>query len=245
MISPKLDDCVVTLHVLKLCSVLFFCCFCREQNSYRGNQAGGKRPQNIGVSNPNQPTNMGPGGGMNKGYGGAEQGNMPQRGAPPYTGGNRMNPMSQMNQMNSMHQMNNMGQMSSMHPMSSSMNQMGPMNQMGHHGMQKQQQQQQQQHQQHQHQQMGQFHGGGGGPGVGAYGMGMTSPPPASPGMNGPTHNVMGSPRVRGSPKMGASPFSPGGMNQTISSVENNKLFVTLVLRRCDMTCVRLRLSQV
>ena len=37
----------------------------------------------------------------------------------------------------------------------------------------------------------------------------MTSPTQAGPGMAGPQHNVMGSPRVRGSPKMG--PFSPGG----------------------------------
>lgn len=212
------------LYVFLLCSVLNICYFlyfsCREQNSYRGNQGGGMRPQNMGVNNPNQQMNMGPGGGMgmNRGYSMAEQGNMPQRGVPPYTGGNRMNPMNQMNpmhqmnQMNSMHQMNNMGQMNqmnSMHPMNSpmnSMNQMGPMNQMSHHGMHQQQ---------HQHQQMGQYHGGGGGPGGGGYGMGMTSPPQASPGINAPPHNVMSSPRVRGSPKMGASPFSPGGMNQT------------------------------
>nr|XP_020448606.1 nuclear receptor coactivator 3-like isoform X2 [Monopterus albus] len=201
----------------------------REQNVYSGNQGGGMRPQSMGVSNPNQQMNMG----MNRGYNMAEQGNMTQRGAPPYTGANRMNPMNQMNQMNplsqmnsmhqmnqmnSMHQMSNMGQMNqmnhmtSMHPMNSpmnSMNQMGPMNQMGHHGMHQQQ---------HQHQQMGQFHGGGGGPGVGGYGMGMTSPPQASPGINGPPHNIMGSPRIRRSPKTGASPFSPGGMNSPMSS---------------------------
>ncbi|XP_022055608.1 nuclear receptor coactivator 3 isoform X1 [Acanthochromis polyacanthus] len=200
----------------------------REHNGYRGNQGGGMRPQNMGVNNPNQQMNMGPGGGMgmNRGYGMAEQGNMQQRGGPPYTGGNRinpmnqinqMNPMHQMNQMNSMHQMNNMGQMNQMNQMNSmhqmnSMNQMGSMNQMnqvGHHSMHQQQ---------HQHQQMGQFHGSGGGPGGGGYGMGMTSPPQASPGINGPPHNVMGSPRVRGSPKTSASPFSPGGMNSPLSS---------------------------
>ncbi|XP_056129327.1 nuclear receptor coactivator 3 [Lampris incognitus] len=212
----------------------------REQNGFRNNQGGGVRPQGMGVNHPNPQMNMGPGGPMgmavNRGYAIADQGGMPQRGAPPYAGGNRMNSvnqinpmntmqqmnqlnsMHQMNQVNSMHQMNNMGQMSqinqmnTMHPMNSPMslgNQMGPMNQMnqmnqmGHHGM----------HQQHQHQQLGQFHGGGGG-----YGLGMTSPPQASPGINGPTHNVMGSPRVRGSPKMAASPFSPGGMNSPMSS---------------------------
>lgn len=237
MISPNwMIDSV--LYVFKLCSVFnhcyFTCSLSREQNGYRGNQGGGMRPQNMGVNNPNQQMNMGAGGGMgmNRGYGMAEQGNMAQRGMPPYAGGNRMNPMNQMNQMNPMHQMNqmnpmhqmnNMGQMNSMHPMNSSMNQMGPMNQMnqmGHHGMHQQQ---------HQHQQMGQFHGGAGGPGGGGYGMGMTSPPQASPGIN-PPHNVMGSPRVRGSPKMGASPFSPGGMNQTslehsISNILINSMY--------------------
>lgn len=176
------------------------------------------RPQNMAVNNPNQQMGMGPGGamGMNRGYNMADQGNMSQRGMPPYTGGNRMNQMNAMNQMNPMHQMNQMnsvGQMNSMHPMNhmnsthqmnmGQMNSMHSMNQMGHHGMQ----------QQNQHQQMGQFHGAG--PVTGGYGMGMTSPTQASPGINAPPHSVMSSPRVRGSPKMGASPFSPGGMNQS------------------------------
>ncbi|XP_061148238.1 nuclear receptor coactivator 3 [Syngnathus typhle] len=170
----------------------------REQNSYRGNQVGGTRPPSMAVNNPNQQMNMASGGGMNMAYGMADQGNVSQRGAPQYTGGNRMNPM------NPMHQMNNMGPINSMN----SMNQMGQMNQMGHHGMHHQHQ--------HQHQQMAPFHGGGSG--GGGYGMGMTSPPQASPGINGPPHNVMGSPRVRGSPKMGASPFSPGGLNSPMGS---------------------------
>uniref|UniRef100_A0A8C6U301 Nuclear receptor coactivator 3 n=1 Tax=Neogobius melanostomus TaxID=47308 RepID=A0A8C6U301_9GOBI len=51
---------------------------------------------------------------------------------------------------------------------------------------------------------------GSGGPGGGGYGMGMISPPQNNPAMNGPSHNAMGSPKLRGSPKMGASPFSPG-----------------------------------
>ncbi|XP_013873182.1 nuclear receptor coactivator 3 isoform X2 [Austrofundulus limnaeus] len=190
----------------------------REHSGYRGNQSGAMRPQNLGMNNPNQQMNMGPGGnmGINRGYSMTEQGNMLQRGVPPYSGGGRMNPMNQMshmhqmNQMNSMHQMNKMGQMnqmSPMHPMNS-MNQMGSMNQMnqmGHHGM---------HHQQHQHQQMGPFHGGG----SGGYGMVITSPNQASPGINGPSHNVMGSPRVRGSPQTGASPFSPGAMSSPMSS---------------------------
>ena len=164
------------------------------------------RTQNIAVNNPNQQMSMGPGGAMvmNRGYNMVDQGNMSQRGVPPYTGGNRMSQMHQMNsmgqmnmhQMNSTHQMTNMAQMNSMH---SSMN---SMSQMGHHGM------------QHQHQQMGQFHGGGSV--AGNYGMGMTSPTQASPGVNAPPHNLMSSPRVRGSPKMGASPFSPGGIKQRL-----------------------------
>uniref|UniRef100_A0A8C2DU03 Nuclear receptor coactivator 3 n=1 Tax=Cyprinus carpio TaxID=7962 RepID=A0A8C2DU03_CYPCA len=95
---------------------------------------------------------------------------------------NSMNQMN-MNQMNCMNQMSTMNQMNQMNPMNS-------MNQMGHPGM-------------NQHQQ-GQFHGGG-------YGMGMTSPSQGSPGMNPAQQNLMGSPRIRGSPKMGASLHSPMG----------------------------------
>uniref|UniRef100_A0A8C1BD89 Nuclear receptor coactivator 3 n=1 Tax=Cyprinus carpio carpio TaxID=630221 RepID=A0A8C1BD89_CYPCA len=93
--------------------------------------------------------------------------------------------------------MNCMNQMSTMNQMNQ-MNQMNSMNQMGHPGV-------------NQHQQ-GQFHGGG-------YGMGMTSPSQGSPGMNPAQQNLMGSPRIRGSPKMGASPFSPGGMHSPMGPV--------------------------
>lgn len=69
--------------------------------------------------------------------------------------------------------------------------------------------------------------------------MGMTSPPLASPGINGPPHNVMGSPRVRGSPKMGASPFSPGGMKQTfLRNYSELVLWKIPTLTLCD-TLVR------
>lgn len=188
-----LSYCTVKLENVSSLSFCQLCVFCREHNSYRGNPSGAMRPQNMGVNHPNQQMSMGQGGSMsmNRGYGIPDQGNMPQRGMASYSGGGRMN---QMNHMNPMHQMNNMGQMNPMHPM----NHMGSMNQMGHHGM----------HQQHTHTQMGQMHGG---PGGGGFGMGMTSPPQSSPGINGPPHNVLGSPRVRGSPKTGASPFSPGG----------------------------------
>uniref|UniRef100_A0A1A8RF57 Nuclear receptor coactivator 3 n=1 Tax=Nothobranchius rachovii TaxID=451742 RepID=A0A1A8RF57_9TELE len=163
-----------------------------EHSGYRGNQGGPMRPQNMVVNNSNQQMSMG----VNKGYGLAEQGNMLQRGVPPYSASGRMNPISHAT---SMHQMNNMGQMTPKSPMHqmNSMNQVGSVSQMGHQAM--------------QHQQMGQFHGGG------AYGMGMSSQSQASPGLNGPPHNVMGSPRVRGSPKTGASPFSPGA---SLSSIQ-------------------------
>ncbi|KAI5614461.1 nuclear receptor coactivator 3 isoform X2, partial [Silurus asotus] len=86
--------------------------------------------------------------------------------------------------------MNPMNQINQLNPMSQ-------MNQMGHPGM--------NQHSQH-------FHSGG-------YGLGMTSPSHGSPGMNPSQQNIMGSPRIRGSPKMGASPFSPGGMHSPIGPV--------------------------
>uniref|UniRef100_A0A8C7CN02 Nuclear receptor coactivator 3 n=1 Tax=Oncorhynchus kisutch TaxID=8019 RepID=A0A8C7CN02_ONCKI len=80
------------------------------------------------------------------------------------------------------------------------MNQMNQRNQMNHPGTQQQYPQQQQ----------APFHGVG-------YSMGgMTSPPQSSPGMNAPQQNI-GSPRVRRSPKIGASPFSPGGMHSSMS----------------------------
>uniref|UniRef100_A0A673KA73 Nuclear receptor coactivator 3 n=1 Tax=Sinocyclocheilus rhinocerous TaxID=307959 RepID=A0A673KA73_9TELE len=40
-----------------------------------------------------------------------------------------------------------------------------------------------------------------------------------SPGINPAQQNLMGSPRIRGSPKMGASPFSPGGMHSPMGPV--------------------------
>ncbi|XP_041743657.2 nuclear receptor coactivator 3-like isoform X2 [Coregonus clupeaformis] len=134
--------------------------------------------------------------------------------------------MHQMNsQMNSMHPLNNMSptnsinQTNSIHPMNSQMNSMNQMNSMSQINQINRMNQSRQMslpgmHQQHQHpqQQQAPFHGAG-------YGMGaMTSPPQGSPGMNASQQNIMGSPRVRGSPKMCASPFSPGGMHSPMSS---------------------------
>uniref|UniRef100_A0A8C8J8B8 Nuclear receptor coactivator 3 n=1 Tax=Oncorhynchus tshawytscha TaxID=74940 RepID=A0A8C8J8B8_ONCTS len=207
----------------------------REQNGFQTNQGGVMRHQGMGL--PNTQMNMAPGGGMggmNRGFGtGAEQGHMGQRGGPPYAAGNRMNCINQTNSINqinpSMHQMNSMNNMSpmnsinptnSMHPMNSqmnSMNQINSMSQMNQINRMNQRSQMSlpgmhQQHLQHPQQQQAPFHGAG-------YSMGaMTSPPQGSPGVNIPQQNIMGSPRVRGSPKMCASPFSPGGMHSPMSS---------------------------
>ncbi len=176
------------LHEMPPCffalSLIFKSLSHREQNGYRTNQGGVMRSV-MGNANPNAQMGMG----NTRGYGMNEQGHMGPRGGAMYGPGNRMNqmnPMHQMNQMNSMNQVN-MNQMNCMNQMST-MNPMNSMNQMGHPGM-------------NPHQQ-GQFHGGG-------YGMGMTSPSQGSPGMNPAQQNLLGSPRIRGSSKMG--PFSPGG----------------------------------
>ncbi|XP_041112633.1 nuclear receptor coactivator 3-like isoform X2 [Polyodon spathula] len=85
------------------------------------------------------------------------------------------------------------------------------MNQMNHAGPGMMQQQHQQQQQLHQHQQQqSPYHGGG-------YGLGMSSPSHGSPSMNVSQQNLMVSPRNRGSPKMGASQFSPGGMHSPMA----------------------------
>uniref|UniRef100_A0A8C7CS27 Nuclear receptor coactivator 3 n=1 Tax=Oncorhynchus kisutch TaxID=8019 RepID=A0A8C7CS27_ONCKI len=191
----------------------------REQNGYQTNQGGVMRPQGMGVTNPNTQMNMAPGGGsggMNRGYGmGAEQGHMGQRGSPSYTGGNGMNSMNPMNQMNRSFQMNSMNQMNSMRPMNSRMNSLNQMNSMSRINQMNQMNQRNQMNhpgtqQQYPQQQQAPFHGVG-------YSMGgMTSPPQSSPGMNAPQQNI-GSPRVRRSPKIGASPFSPGGMHSSMS----------------------------
>ncbi|KAJ8257830.1 hypothetical protein GJAV_G00190180 [Gymnothorax javanicus] len=163
----------------------------REQNGYRTNQAGmmqgGMRPQGMGNANPSAQMNMPPGAGMgmgmNRGYSMNEQGHAGQMGNSMYSGSNRMMQMTQVSQMNQMNPMNQMNQMSQM-------NQMNPMNHPGS-GM---------------PQQHPPFQGG-------PYGLGMNSPTQGSPGMNVPQPNLMMSPRTRGSPKMGASQFSPGAMS--------------------------------
>lgn len=191
------------------------------------------RSQGMSGANHNSQMNMTPGGQMGmgnaRGYSMNDSGHMGPRGGPMYGPGNRLNhmnsmhQMNQMNQMNQMHamnqmnamsqmnavnQMNQMGsmnQMTQMNPMNqmNQLNHMSQMNQMGHPGM--------NQHPQH-------FHSGG-------YGLGMTSPSHGSPVMNPSQQSIMGSPRIRGSPKMGASPFSPGGMKFTHTCMHLSLVF--------------------
>ncbi|KAL2103715.1 hypothetical protein ACEWY4_000583 [Coilia grayii] len=201
----------------------------REQGGCRpgqpgGMMQGGMRQQGMGSANPNAQMNMGPGGGMggmggmgmNRGYGMSEQGHMGHMGQMGQMGGgggyganagpgggmgnmgSRMMQMNQMNQMNQMSQMNQMNQMSQMNQMNSmgQMNPMNTMNQMSHPG-----QGMQQAHQQPP------FQASGG------YGLAGMNSPASSPGMPGPQQNLLMSPRNKGSPKMGASQFSPGGMH--------------------------------
>lgn len=204
----------------------------REQNGYRPNQAV-MRSQGMGGANHNSQMNMTPGGqigmGNARGYGMNDPGHMGPRGGPMYAPGNRMNQMNsmhQMNQMNQLNSMNQMNQMNAMNPMNQ-MNQMTPMNQMNQMGSMNQMTQMNPMNQLNQLNPMSQmnqmghpgmnqhpqhFHSGG-------YGLGMTSPSHGSPGMNPSQQSIMGSPRIRGSPKMGASPFSPGGMHSPMGPV--------------------------
>uniref|UniRef100_A0A8K9Y228 Nuclear receptor coactivator 3 n=1 Tax=Oncorhynchus mykiss TaxID=8022 RepID=A0A8K9Y228_ONCMY len=132
------------------------------------------------------------------GYRSAQTGGM-MPGAMRQQGMGGPNPNAQMNimmQMNQMNQMNHMGQMNQMNQMGHQMNHPGPGN---HPGM---------QHPQHPQQHPFQSSGG--------YGLGGMSSPLGSPRMSGPQQGFLMSPRNRGSPKMGASQFSPGGMHSPI-----------------------------
>lgn len=149
------------------------------------------RQQGMGGPNPNPQMNMNPGGGMgmgtmgsmNRGFGMNEQSHMGHvGGGSMYGGGGGMgNRMMQMNQMGPMNQVGHMNQMS----------QMGPMNHPGQ-AMQ-------------QHPQQPPFQSSGG------FGLSGMNSPSGSPRMGGPQQGLLMSPRNRGSPKMGANQFSPGG----------------------------------
>ncbi|XP_060913338.1 nuclear receptor coactivator 3-like isoform X2 [Labrus mixtus] len=183
----------------------------REPNGYRSSQGGGMMPnamrqQGMGGPNPNAQMNMNNGGGMgmgsmggmNRGFGMNEQGHMghmgPMGGGSMYganggASGGMGNRMMQMNQMGQMGQVGHMNQM----------NQMGPMNHPGQ-GMQ-------------QHPQQPPFQSSGG------FGLGGMNSPSGSPRMGGPQQGLLMSPRNRGSPKMGANQFSPGGLHSPMSGI--------------------------
>lgn len=162
------------------------------------------RPQGMGGTNlnPQMSVNTGGGmpmGGMNRGYGMNEQGHMghmgPMGGGSVYGGnsgggGGGGGMGSRMMQMNQMGQINQVGQMSQVGHMNQ-MNQMGPMT---HQGQSMQQ-----------HPQQPPFQSSGG------FGLTGMNSPSGSPRMAGPQQGLLMSPRNRGSPKMGANQFSPGG----------------------------------
>lgn len=183
----------------------------REPNGYRSAQGGSMMPntmrqQGMGGPNPNAQMNMNTGGGMgmggmggmSRGFGMSEQGHMghmgPMGSGSMYGGsggggnggGGMGNRMMQMNQMGQMNQVGHMNQM----------NQMGPMNHPGQ-GMQ-------------QHPQQPPFQSSGG------FGLSGMNSPSGSPRMGGPQQGLLMSPRNRGSPKMGANQFSPGGKSISV-----------------------------
>ncbi|XP_041801884.1 nuclear receptor coactivator 3-like [Chelmon rostratus] len=186
----------------------------REPNGYRSAQGGNMMPnamrqQGMGGPNPNAQMNMNTGGGMgmggmgnmSRGFGMNEQSHMghmgPMGGGPMYGGsggggsggGGMGNRMMQMNQMGQMNQVGHMNQM----------NQIGPMNHPGQ-GMQ-------------QHPQQPPFQSSGG------FGLSGMNSPSGSPRMGGPQQGLLMSPRNRGSPKMGANQFSPGGIHSPMSGI--------------------------
>ncbi|XP_014841958.1 PREDICTED: nuclear receptor coactivator 3-like isoform X1 [Poecilia mexicana] len=189
----------------------------REPNGYRPAPGGNIMPNNMrqqGMGsanmNPQMSVNAGGGmvmggmGGMNRGFGMSEQSHMghmgPMGGGSVYGGnggggsggGGLGSRMMQMNQMNQMNQVGHMNQMS----------QMGPMNHPGP-GM-----------QQHPQQQQPPFQSAGG------FGLSGMNSPSGSPRMGGPhQQGLLMSPRNRGSPKMGANQFSPGGMHSPMSGL--------------------------
>lgn len=156
------------------------------------------RQQGMGGPNPNAQMNMNTGGGMgmgsmgsmSRGFGMNEQGHIghmgPMGGGPMY-GGSGGGGSGGGGMGNRMMQMNQMGQMNQV----GHMNQMGPMNHPGQ-GMQ-------------QHPQQPPFQSSGG------FGLSGMNSPSGSPRMGGPQQGLLMSPRNRGSPKMGANQFSPGG----------------------------------
>lgn len=180
----------------------------REPNGYRSSQGGNMmsntmRQQSMGGPNPNAQMNMNAGGGMgmggmgnmNRGFSMNEQGHMGhmgQMGGGGGSGGGSMyggGGVGGGGMGNRMMQMNQVGHM----------NQMGPMSHPGQ-GMQ-------------QHPQQPPFQSSSG------FGLSGLNSPSGSPRMGGPQPGLLMSPRNRGSPKMGANQFSPGGLHSPMSGI--------------------------
>ncbi|XP_077462474.1 nuclear receptor coactivator 3-like isoform X1 [Stigmatopora argus] len=178
----------------------------REPNGYRSSQSGNMlsntmRQQPMGGPNPNAQMNMNPGSGMvmgcmggtNRGFGMNEHGHMGHVGHMGQMGGcsafGGHSGGGSGGMANRMMQMSQMGHTS----------QLGPMNNPTQ-GM-----------QHHPHQPPFQSSGG--------YGLSGLNSPSGSPRMGAPQPGLLMSPRNRGSPKMGANQFSPGGMHSPMSGI--------------------------
>lgn len=182
----------------------------REPNGYRSTQSGNMMPntmrqQSMGGPNPNNQMNMNSSAGMgmsgmgnmNRGFGLNDQGHIshmgPMGGGPMYGGNGGGGAGGSMG--NRIMPMNQMGPMNQV----GNMNQMGSMNHPGQ-GM----------------QQQPPFQSSGG------FGLSGMNSPSGSPRMSGPQPGLLMSPRNRGSPKMGANQFSPGGLHSPMSSLGNS-----------------------
>ncbi|XP_055366200.1 nuclear receptor coactivator 3-like isoform X3 [Betta splendens] len=172
----------------------------REPNGYRATQGGSMmpnamRPQGMGGPNPNAQMNMNAGGGVGIGGMGMNRGfGMNEQGHMGHmgpVGGGSMYGGGGGGMGNRMMQMNQMGQMNQV----GHMNQMSPMNHPGQ-GM-----------------QQPPFQSSGG------FGLSGMNTPSGSPRMGGPQQGLLMSPRNRGSPKMGANQFSPGGIHSPMSAI--------------------------
>ncbi|XP_033825313.1 nuclear receptor coactivator 3-like [Periophthalmus magnuspinnatus] len=172
----------------------------REPNGYRSNQGGNMMPntmrqQSMGGPNPNAQMTMNPSAGMAMGG----MGNM-NRGYG-MNDPNHMGPMGAMGG-GGMYGSNSGGGGGGMGNRMMQMNQMNPMGPMNHPGQGMSQQPP--------------FQSSGG------FGLSGMNSPSGSPRMSGPQQGLLMSPRTRGSPKMGANQFSPGGLHSPMGSLGNS-----------------------
>lgn len=187
----------------------------REPNGYRSSQSGSMmqntlRQQSMGGPNSNSQMNMNSGGGMgmgpmnnmNRGFGLNDQGHLshmgPIGGGSMYGGNSGGGGGGGGGMGNRMMQMNQMGPMNQV----GNMNQMNPMGSMNHPGQGMQQQPP--------------FQSSGG------FGLSGMNSPSGSPRMSGPQQGLLMPPRNRGSPKMGANQFSPGGLHSPMNAIGNS-----------------------